>query len=267
MYGHTSEYQNSVCLSEKPDLRKAALLIRDALAKKRGLIAIGKCCVEYKGRAFSILEQGQRIVIAKCDGSMLVHRPIGYEPVNWQPPGSRIHVRVDAKSSLVLRAIRSHPREILDVLFDRIDALVSCNLIDEGQFYLHVTEVQMREALLCRPGLIEEGLRIISYERKIEPGFIDVYARDKEGRLVVVEIKRNPAGKSAVLQLRRYLDAISRESGVAARGIIASPSLKRGSQTLLAALRLEFKPLPPRKCLDVLQQHVTRKLSDYFEHR
>jgi len=58
--------------------------IKEALAQRKLLLLVGNCWVNYKGRASSKLEPGERIVIIKEDGSVLVHRPCGYEAVNWQ---------------------------------------------------------------------------------------------------------------------------------------------------------------------------------------
>ncbi|MCK4884719.1 DUF91 domain-containing protein, partial [Candidatus Bathyarchaeota archaeon] len=72
---------------ENPTVEKAAEFIKEAVSKRKAVILVGNCWVDYKGRASSKLEPGERIVMIKEDGSVLVHRPFGYEPVNWQPAG------------------------------------------------------------------------------------------------------------------------------------------------------------------------------------
>ena len=71
------------------DLAEAVERIREAIRSKRLLIVVGRMEVSYAGRASSILGSGDRVLMIKPDGSVLIHRPMGYEPVNWQPPGSR----------------------------------------------------------------------------------------------------------------------------------------------------------------------------------
>ncbi len=66
--------------------------------------------MHYDGRASSTLELGERILIIKSDGSLLVHRPVGYEPVNWQPAGSVFHVQVK-DDELEVHGVRQKPRE------------------------------------------------------------------------------------------------------------------------------------------------------------
>jgi len=59
--------------------------IKEALAQRKLLLLVGNCWVNYKGRASSKLEPGERIVIIKEDGSVLVHRPCAYEAQLWLP--------------------------------------------------------------------------------------------------------------------------------------------------------------------------------------
>jgi len=250
---------------EDPTFKEAVELLENSFAKHEPALVIGNCRVDYEGRASSTLEWGERIVIVKADGSILVHRPTGYEPVNWQPQGCLFQVDTPSDGRLRIRAIRRQPREVVDIYFDRIRLIFSSRLNDSGEFYLHVSEEQMKDALLSQPEMLEPQFKLIDYERKVEPGFVDVYGIDKDGKLVVVEIKRNPIGRDAVLQLKRYIDAIRKETGQLVRGMVVGPSLKKGAQTLLATLNLEFKQLSPKKCFEVLQARKTRKLSEFIK--
>ena len=94
----------------EPTLAEAAMLIEKAFAQRRTLVVAGKCHVHYVGRATSRLELGERLLIIKSDGSLLVHRPIGYEPVNWQPAGSIFHVEIKS-DGLEVHGVRQKPRE------------------------------------------------------------------------------------------------------------------------------------------------------------
>ena len=65
-----------------PTLLEAESLIKKTFAQRSTLIVSGNCSVKYVGRASSTLEPGERMLIVKADGALLVHRPVGYEPVN-----------------------------------------------------------------------------------------------------------------------------------------------------------------------------------------
>jgi len=251
---------------EDPAVEKAAELVGSALSERKALIIVGNCWVNYRGRASSTLEPGERIVMIKEDGSVLVHRPTGYEPVNWQPPGCLFQTRV-TENVLQIRALRRKPPESVKIFFDRIYLLSVLSLTDTGEFSLYASEEDMQKAILLEPTLIESGFKPITYEKKIKPGFVDVYGIDKEGKFVVVEIKRKTASRGATLQLAKYVESIKGMVNREVRGILAAPSMAKGVQRLLATLRLEFKPLDPRKCAEVLSKPETKKLIEFFEGR
>jgi RecB family endonuclease NucS len=256
--------QNKTMVLTNPNLTEAAEAIEKALAQRRTLIVAGTCKVLYTGRAKSTLEPGERILIIKEDGSLLVHRPVGYEPVNWQPSGSVFHVQTKT-GSIEVHAIRQKPRESVRVIFDEVFMVSALSLADSGEFSLYASEKDMHRAILLKPALLEEGFKPISYEKKVEPGFVDVYGVDKNGKLVVVEVKRKTAGKEAVLQLSKYIEAIKGKADRELRGVLVAPSLGKDVQRLLVTLGLEFKALDPKKCAKVLKKAETTKLEKFFE--
>ena len=78
-----------------PTLEKALSIVLNALNQKKVLVLVGTCTVEYQGRAKSTLSLGDRILIIKRDGAVLVHRPIGYAPVNYQRPGCIFYAKLE----------------------------------------------------------------------------------------------------------------------------------------------------------------------------
>jgi RecB family endonuclease NucS len=261
---HLQENKKLTVISN-PKLEEAAAIIEKAFNQKRTLIIAGNCRVLYEGRAKSTLEFGERLLIVKEDGSVLVHRPVGYEPVNWQPPGSVFHVKTD-EHLLEIHAVRRNPRENVRIIFDNLYMVSSINLKDSGEFLLDASEEDMHKAILLKPNLLEDGFKPISYEKKVEPGFIDIYGEDKNGKLVVVEVKRKTANKEAVLQLSRYIESIKTRANRELRGILAAPSLGKDVQRLLVTLGLEFKELDPKKCAEVLKKAENRKLETFFDN-
>jgi len=249
----------------KPNSSEAENVARTAISHHRTLLIVGKCSVDYVGRAKSRLEPGERILMVKADGSFLVHRPTGYEPVNWMPGGNVIFHVQNREQALEIRAVRQKPRESVRVSFDDIRLVTELSLLDAAEFSLFSSEEDMQKAVLLKPELLEEGFKIISWEKKVEPGFIDVYGTDKNGRVVVVEIKRKTAGKDAVLQLARYIEAIKSKADREVRGILASPDIAKDVQRLMATFGLEFKHLDPRTCAETLRRAENRKLAEYFE--
>jgi len=64
-------------------------------------IVVGCCSVEYVG-------WGERIVVVKPDGSVLVHQRAGREPVNWQPPGTQVRCRTETDNDTPMFVIYSY---------------------------------------------------------------------------------------------------------------------------------------------------------------
>lgn len=247
-----------------PNVAEAANAVKDAVSQHKTVIVVGKCWVHYIGRAKSKLEPGERILIIKEDGSLLVHRSVGYEPVNWQPPGCIFQIQTK-NDVLEIRAVRHKPAESVKVFFDKIQFLSTLDLIDSGEFALYASEEDMHKAILLEPSLLEEGFKPISYEKKVEPGFVDVYGVDKNGKLVVVEVKRKTAGREATLQLAKYIEAIKLKANREVRGILVAPNIAKDVQRLLATLGLEFKALDPKKCAEILKKPETKRLEAFFK--
>jgi len=231
-----------------------------ALAEGAVIFFIGKCRVNYEGRAASRLGEGERIIIVKKDKSVLVHRPTGYEPVNWQPPGSKLEFQLKGEG-LLIRA--SNQDELLLISFDSKPEVEFFYLKDEAEFEMYASEEDMKRAVKLYPELIEEGFKPYEEEKAVGGfGRIDLLGVDRDGRLVVVEFKRKPATKQDILQLVSYLRIIENELGRKARGILAAPSLTKSARSEIAVAGLEFKCLSPRKCMEVLRK--SRGLDAYL---
>ncbi len=257
---------NKLAVLTEPTLADAAVLIEKAFAQRRTLIVAGNCHVHYAGRANSKLEPGERLLIIKSDGSLLVHRPVGYEPVNWQPAGSVFHVQVK-DAELEVHGVRQKPRESVRVAFDKIYLVSALNLSDSGAFLLHASEDDMHRAILLKPELLEEGFKPISWEKKVEPGFVDIYGEDKNGKLVIVEVKRKTASKEAALQLAKYIEPIKSRVNREVRAVLVAPSIGKDVQRMLVTLGLEFKALDPKVCAEVLKKTETSKLESFFDDK
>ena len=229
-----------------PSQEQAAEILRYALQNQLLAILACNCKVDYHGRASSHLDWGERLVIIKRDGSLLIHRTTGYEPVNWQPPGCLFHVSF-LEGKLLVRAVRKSPHEVVDILISNLQLAAALELSDYGAFAMYLTEEDMKRAVLKNPNLIEDGFQPIAEERPLPTGFVDVMGRDSRGNLVVVELKRDVADREAVIQLYRYVEHL-RKGNPSVRGIIAAPKIARSARPLLESLKLEFKQLTPEVC-------------------
>ena len=78
-----------------PTPTEAVEMLEPALTTGAMVTIVGHCEVEYEGRASSYLALGDRLVILKPDGTLLVHTDSKRKPVNWQPPGCTHRVALD----------------------------------------------------------------------------------------------------------------------------------------------------------------------------
>jgi RecB family endonuclease NucS len=138
---------------------------------------------------YSVLPEGERIVILKPDGTLLVHRKEKREPVNWNPPGCEASVRL-CKEGLQITSRRRRPKEVLLVLFKDIKLAASFELVDREELYLVGSERDLIDLIFENPSLIEDGFRPLEREKPTRYGMIDIYGTDLVGNGVVVELKR-----------------------------------------------------------------------------
>jgi endonuclease len=237
-----------------PQLDEARSELVRALEARMMVTMVANCTVSYSGRTGSDMGEGERLVILKGDGCVLVHRGRDYQPVNWQPSGCVFQTRID-QGRLIIKAVRPSPLETLTIEMNRVEFLAVFRLKDEAEFFLHSSEEEMQKAILAEPRLIEEGLRVVDFEKKVAPGFVDVYGIDSQGNTVVIEIKKDPAAAAAVKQLVEYLKYLSPAEGKKLRPILVAPSLAKGVLPMVEKMKIEFKALTLQKSLETLQNH------------
>lgn len=235
--------------SENPSPSETFKLIDDGL-RKRALVMIFACCkATYEGRARSRLGAGERVIMLKPDGAFLIHQDRKLDPVNWQPPKSRSKVKM--KDGVVyLESIRRAPEELLEVEIKKAH-LVTYYLAEDSQD-LEVAghEKDMGEMIWKSPEIIEKGFRPTDREYQTSKGFIDILGKDKDGSLMILELKSRKAGMTAVKQLRRYLKDFEEDKGKV-RGILVAPSITEDALELLEEEGLEFKSVDPPRELNI----------------
>lgn len=215
--------------------------IETGISNQQVILILGDCEVEYTGRAEGYLGPGERVTIVKPDGTLLVHRSTGHDPVNWQPPGSNLQV-LSSDQFPGIEARRSDPVEVVKVYFLEVFSITTFEASDTAPLELSGTEADMHAYVSENPSIIEDGLRIIEHERDTKHGAIDFFARDSTGRPVLIEIKRRRATHTHVDQLRRYVD-LYKESNQDIRGILVAPTASENVQRELREYDLEFVSL------------------------
>jgi len=244
-------------LSPHPDL---AYKIADSRNHNSLLLILGECQVKFNGRAKSFLDYGERLVIVKKDGAVLVHRSKGCDAINWQPPGTKTSIILDNKQ-LVLSSYRNNPPEQMQIRFRDIMMVIHSALKDKVSLKLTGMESDYVEMVKKDPSVIEDGLRIIGKERRTNSGAIDLYGMDKNNIPVIIELKRGTAGISAVYQLESYVNDLKKKNqNVKVRGILCAPRASSMVHNLLVERGLEYKSY---RCRFLLKNENQRTLMDF----
>lgn len=229
-----------------PDPQAALDFLRAELAglgagKGHLVQAVGDCQVRYQGRARSMLSRGERLLLLKPDGTLLVHTAAKAKPVNWQPPGATFSAALE-DGRVVLSSYRVQPEEIVKVTFHAIALLVSVPLRDGAELALVGSEDDLQRLLFDHPHLVEEGFVPRRRERDSSRGFYDLDGDDARGRRLIVEVKRTTAGVSEAQQLWRYVEDL-RRAAPGLRGMLVAPSVAPKARALLRDHGLEWKEL------------------------
>jgi hypothetical protein len=182
-------------------------------------VLVARCSIGYSGRLTTRLASGDRIIIFKDDGSVCVHGPKGFKPINYMS-GPTAMTEEDG----LITVRRPETGETLMIEVEQVIADDAHGLEDTAVLEREGRELELHALLERSPDLIEEGLEILERERSTDVGPVDFLAKDTEGRIVLVEVKRVKAVVAAVEQVVRYREHIEKDAAYAgARALVVAP--------------------------------------------
>jgi len=228
-----------------PTPQATLAFLQEHLQSRRYLLqVVAECEVTYTGRAMSTAEAGDYMTLIKPDGCLMVHGLKGVKPRNWQPNTDTLTAKLEDGLVVLAAARRSLPESVRVRLLECF-TLQAFSLREDTGFALSGTEADMQRVLRQQPELIEPGLCLIDHELPTGVGSVDLYARGKDGSLVVVELKRGKATHEAVHQLARYVEKVKtfQPLGTRVRGLLVAPDATGPALKQLSTQRLEFKQL------------------------
>jgi len=221
------------------NLAEAKAVVDDAVSGRRMALVVGECRVHYHGRAASKLASGERLVIIKGDGSFLVHQNTGMAAINYQPPKGTVTTSLDG-DTLIVRASRQKPKELLEAIFSKVSFAQSFSLRDDSSLRVFGTEANLASLIMEKPDLVEDGLVVVNQESPLSKGSVDIFARDVAGNNVIIEVKRRTAGLKEVTQLARYVDEVKKRLDKPARGILVAPAVTDSALAMLEEKGMQF---------------------------
>jgi RecB family endonuclease NucS len=223
---------------KNPSIEESYEVIQEGFDKKAMIIVLAKCHVEYEGRARSVLDPGDRLILIKKDGTFAIHQELNLDPVNWQAPGCKNKVMLK-DNELTLISKKTKPNEEIIVFLDDVYNITYYNIVDTKDLEIRGYEKHMVDLAWEKPYLIEKGFRPTRREYQTENGFIDLMGIDSEERLMILEFKSRKAGMNAVKQLKRYVDCFADNKDFV-RGVIVAPDITLNAKEELESLQMEF---------------------------
>ena len=224
--------------------------LKQGLAKKETILLTAKCSIEYNGRAQSYLPSGDRIILIKPDGTLLIHQITGSVPVNYMKERTEYQI-FHNEGIIALQAKHPTQKEYMDVEISEIHSIHCIKLEDSSKLQLAGNEKDMSDFIFNNPEVIEKGLKALSREEHTDFGFVDVLCKDMKGNLVVIECKRYTADYKAVSQLQRYVEKIKEAKGIKnVRGIMASPTISDATKKILEESGFKHVAFEPPKRLE-----------------
>ena len=160
-------------------------------------VVYADCSVIYNGRASSILDRGNYLIIKKPDGSIQIHTSKLIKPINYQPKS--VTTTVDGNT-----IICSSKSETLKISVFNIHNYLKLDNWDHSELQMRGTERQMVEAICKQINYIcNDSIHTVVTEHKTPLGPIDIVATSDD-YIHVIEVKRKTANISAFSQIMRY---------------------------------------------------------------
>lgn len=202
-------------------------------------ILICDCSVDYSGRLTAHLPMASRVIMAKNDGSVLIHSDGGsYKPLNWMTAPCTIserEVEADEAAAGITQVWTVKQTKTADQLVIKIATVhddISHDLgIDPG-LEKDGVEAHLQELLAAQIEILGPGHRLVRREYPTAIGPVDILARNSDGAAIAIEIKRR-GEIDGVEQLTRYLELLNRDPLLApVTGIFAAQEIKPQARTL-----------------------------------
>jgi RecB family endonuclease NucS len=194
-------------------------------------LLVARCEIAYHGRATTRLGAGDRVILFKDDGSLCVHTDYGFKPLNYMAGPTSV-----VEDGYVIRVHRAASGESLVIVLEEVIQDSVVELRDDAVLERDGAERQMHVLLERAPELIEPGLKVVSRERFTDVGPVDLFCRDAEGRIVVVEVKRVRAVAAHVEQLTRYCERVDLDPACKpCRGILVAPEVAPQARVMCEA--------------------------------
>lgn len=209
-----------------------------------GFSIFGRCSVVYNGRASSVLETGNYLVLCKPDLCIAVHGGSFIKPLNYQNPGSKIELLKegqefddlcsnyfeDEKPQLVIYA--TNKKESLIVGVHEVISHKTYRGWDSNKIKLIRSERDLVNQIVARYDHYFPDIDAVQVETEVPTpyGNVDIVLIDRQGVRYLVEVKRTVMSVAGCGQVARYA-AYYTSKGIRNKQYVAAPTITANAMT------------------------------------
>lgn len=202
-------------------------------------IVIATCTATYTGRLSAYLPLARRLIVLKADGSVLLHSDGGsYKPLNWMsPPCTLVEMepsqeQCDTGVTAVWRIKATKTDDQLFIALHEISSDSSYDLGLDPGLVKDGVEAHLQALLAAQLDVLGPGHTLVRREYPTAIGPVDIVARDRQGRTIVIEVKRR-GEIDGVEQLTRYVELLRRDPLLGeVKGVFAAQEIKPQARVL-----------------------------------
>ncbi|HUU77972.1 MAG TPA: endonuclease NucS domain-containing protein [candidate division Zixibacteria bacterium] len=248
----------------KENLNELVQKIKEESCKKM-LVIYGNCLAIFDGRIKSFLPEGDRILIIKKDESLILHGSKGVKPLNWQLPGAgKINFLIE-NNQLVVRTHRPKTREDLEIVFEKIYHTTFYDAHDCASLSIYGSESDLSNYLFNHPEIISNDFQPTAREFETPFGFLDLRGVDKEGNIIIIEVKKRNAVPQDAHQLKRYVEYFEKVEKITVKGILVAQGFSSKVLNVLQTNNLEAVEVPWQEIFPAISNEKPKiTIEDFF---
>ncbi|HUT82917.1 MAG TPA: endonuclease NucS [Candidatus Bathyarchaeia archaeon] len=235
-------------------------------ACKKMIVIFGLCIAIFDGRIKSFLPEGDRLLFIKKDETLILHSSKGVKPVNWQIGGAGKINYISEDNKLVVRTFRPKTTESLEIIFSDIYQITVFDAHDSALLSVYGSEADLSNYLYNNPSIINKDFQPTAREYETPFGFLDLRGVDREGNIVIIEVKKRSATPADAHQLKRYVEYFEEVEKVKVRGILVAKDFSQKVMAVLQANDLEAVAVPWQEIFPSLSsEKPSATLDDFLE--
>jgi len=184
-------------------------------------VLFADCDVIYDGRASSILQRGNYLIIRKPDHSLSIHGSTLIQPRNYLAGGSVVY------NENVLEFV--YKKEKIIIRIYNIISIVELTNWSDHKISITKTERELALKIVNNWDTYfnNSNVEYIYQEYQTSLGPIDIFGKSTDADYVI-EVKRKTCSIKDVTQLLRYVEAIETPNRII-KGYLASPSINKNA--------------------------------------